>query len=125
MTTDVAPARHATPLAPAEDRGQLTIAPAALRVIVEAASGEVEGVVAEGRGGVMRSSRASHARVLLDGTTASVRLRVTLTYPQSIPDELIRLRSHIINRVHDLAAITVRACDIEVAALEPAKRRVG
>lgn len=125
MTAEVAAPGRAMPLAPAEDRGRLTIAPAALRVIVEAAAREVDGVVAVGRGGVMRSSRASRAHVRLDGETASARLRVTLNYPQSIPEVLTRLRSHVVDRVDELTAITVRACDIEVAALESAKRRVG
>ena len=114
-------------LPPAEERGRLTIAPAALRAIVEAASIEVDGVIADAQPGLIRAGRPSRAAVRLDGDTASVRLRVTLHYPQSIPDVLTRLRTHVVDRVDQLAAITVHACDIEVAALTlaPYEQEIG
>src|SRR5262249_55615388 len=114
-------------LPPAEERGRLTIAPGALRAIVEAASTEVEGVISEAQPGLIPAGRPSRAQVRLDGDTAAVRLRVTLHYPQSIPDVLTRLRTHVVDRVDQLAAITVHACDIEVGALTlaPGEQEIG
>ena len=106
----------ATDLPPAAERGRLTIAPAVVRGIVEAAASEVDGVVAQRRG-LGFTSRAARAIALLDGTSATVRVRLSLRYPQSIPDAVARLRAHIVDRVDSLAGITVDACDIDIIGL--------
>jgi uncharacterized alkaline shock family protein YloU len=113
-----ATAEVARPLAPAEERGRLTIAPAVIRGIVEAAAGEVDGVIAGRRRALGRSGRAARATTRLDGTAASVRVRVAIRYPTPIHDVLDRLRAHIIDRVDQLAGVTVRVCDIDVASLQ-------
>jgi uncharacterized alkaline shock family protein YloU len=108
-------------LVAAENRGRLTIAPAVVRGIIEAASGEVDGVVGGSqRGG--RAGRAARATTQLRGNTASARVRVTLDYPQSIPEALTRLRAHIVDRVAELADVTVQICDIDVTGLVSASR---
>jgi uncharacterized alkaline shock family protein YloU len=104
-------------LAPAEERGRLTIAPAVIRGIAEVAAGEVDGVVAGRRRSLGRSGRAARATTRLDGNAASVRVRVAVRYPTPINDVLDRLRAHIIDRVDQLTGMTVRVCDIDVAAL--------
>ncbi len=107
-----------TELAPAEERGRLTIAPAVIRGIVEAAAGEVDGVVAGRRRSRGRSGRAARATTRLDGSAASVRVRVAVRYPTPIHEVLDRLRAHIVDRVDQLAGMTVRVCDIDVSALQ-------
>jgi len=112
VATDPGPAT----LPPAEERGRLTIAPAVVRGIVEAAAGEVDGVLTQRRG-LGFTSRAARALARLDGNSATVRVRVALRYPQSIPDAVTRLRTHIVDRVDALTGITIGACDIDVTGL--------
>jgi uncharacterized alkaline shock family protein YloU len=114
-------------LAPAEERGRLTIAGAVVAGIVEAAASEVDGVISDPRLGVGRANRAARATVRLDGNVAAVRVRVALHYPQPIAEVVTRLRTHILSRVEELARVTVQTCDIDVTALvaRPHDGKVG
>ncbi|MGI9093702.1 MAG: Asp23/Gls24 family envelope stress response protein [Mycobacteriales bacterium] len=94
-------------LAPPADRGHLTVAPAVVEGIATTAAGEVEGVAAGGR-------RAS-ATVL--GSTAALRIGVGLDYPAPIPARIDAIRGRVIERVGELAGLSVERVDVDVVAL--------
>lgn len=101
-------------LADPELRGSVTVSSTAVRHLVEAAAGEVPGVVDRRSARVRRSEGGVRAHVLVDHDRARVRLAVSLVYPAVVPVMLQEIRTHVAQRVADLAQVRITGFDVVV-----------
>ncbi len=130
MTTTLTAAPSA---APDTDRGSLTISERAVERIAVAALAEVDAVggsvtrmlgVAVGREGADHTAKVT---ATVDGGTASLAVRLSVTYPTPVARTTEAARAHVIQRVEELTGFTVARVDITVTALHgsaPDTRRV-
>lgn len=71
--------------------------------------------------------RSAQVRATVDDTTASLQVRLSIAYPASVARTTQQVRSHLIQRLHELTGLVVTRVDITVTALyltQPAHRRV-
>lgn len=120
----------ATTTAPAHsdagDRGALTIGETAVERIATTAVTEVDGVggsatrvlgVAVGSEDPDRSAKVT---ATVTGDTASLTVRLSISYPRSVLQTTDAVREHLIRRVHELTGLAVERVDITVTALHTA-----
>jgi uncharacterized alkaline shock family protein YloU len=120
ISTDPAPAAVPADLA---ERGALTIADRTVERIAAQAVTEVDGVggstarllgVPVGGQNLDRSAKVS-AKVT--GDTATLSVRLSISYPRSVLRTSDAVRDHLTNRVQELTGLTVERVDITVTAL--------
>ncbi|MET8846035.1 Asp23/Gls24 family envelope stress response protein [Amycolatopsis sp. NPDC004625] len=125
----------ATAPAPSDvgERGALTIGDTAVERIATTAVTEVDGIggtaarvlgVAVGSEDPDRSAKVT---ATVAGDTASLTVRLSISYPQSVLQTTDAVREHLIRRVHELTGLAVERVDITVTALysaHAATRRV-
>ena len=71
--------------------------------------------------------RSAHVSATVDDTTASLHVRLSIAYPASVARTTQQVRSHLIQRLHELTGLVVTRVDITVTALylaRPEQRRV-
>lgn len=71
--------------------------------------------------------RSAQVSATVDDTTASLQVRLSIAYPASVARTTEQVRSHLIQRLHELTGLVVTRVDITVAALyvtQPGHRRV-
>jgi uncharacterized alkaline shock family protein YloU len=71
--------------------------------------------------------RSAQVSATVDDTTASLHVRLSIAYPASVARTTQQVRSHLIQRLHELTGLVVTRVDITVTALyltQPARRRV-
>lgn len=71
--------------------------------------------------------RSAQVSATVDDTTASLRVRLSIAYPASVARTTQRVRSHLVQRLHELTGLTVTRVDITVTELyiaQPGHRRV-
>ncbi|MEA5363002.1 Asp23/Gls24 family envelope stress response protein [Amycolatopsis sp., V23-08] len=107
----------------ADDRGTLTIADSAVERIAAHAVTEVDGVggaatrvlgVAVGGETLDRSAKVT---ATVTGGTATLAVRLSVGYPQSVRKTTETTRDHLTRRVGDLTGLSVERVDITVTAL--------
>ena len=106
-------------------RGRTVILDRVVQKTAAAAAAEVEHVHAAGRGAVgqlLGSRPAIAVQASIDGHLAQLSLEVEIDYPAPLRQVTRRLREHVVDRVHDLCAITVTDLDIHVVALRQQTR---
>jgi uncharacterized alkaline shock family protein YloU len=120
ISTDPAPAAVPADLA---ERGALTIADRTVERIASQAVTEVDGVggstarllgVAVGGQNLDRSAKV-FAKVT--GDTATLSVRLSISYPRSVLRTSDAVRDHLTSRVQELTGLTVERVDITVTAL--------
>lgn len=97
-----------------EARGRTSIAGRVVERIATRAAAELP---RPGTGGVDR------ARATVDGQLATLRLTVSVVYPEPVRQVTRRLRDHVTARVGELTGLEVRQLDIDVARLVPPAHR--
>jgi uncharacterized alkaline shock family protein YloU len=126
MTATLSSATRATAPADAGDRGILTISDSTVQRIAAHAVTEVDGVggaasrvlgVAVGGEDIDNSAKVT-AKVA-DGT-ASLDVRISISYPMSVSRTTENARRHLIRRVEEFTGLTVSQVDITVTALHTA-----
>lgn len=73
------------------------------------------------------AERSAQVSATADDTTASLHVRLSIAYPASVARTTQQVRSHLIQRLHELTGLVVTRVDITVTALyltQPAHRRV-
>jgi uncharacterized alkaline shock family protein YloU len=71
--------------------------------------------------------RSAQVSATVDDTTASLHVRLSIAYPASVARTTQQVRSHLIQRLHELTGLAVTRVDITVTALystQPGRRRV-
>jgi uncharacterized alkaline shock family protein YloU len=71
--------------------------------------------------------RSAQVSATVDDTTASLHVRLSIAYPASVARTTQQVRSHLIQRLHELTGLAVTRVDITVTALyltQPGHRRV-
>lgn len=71
--------------------------------------------------------RSAQVSAVVDGTTASLRVRLSIAYPASVAHTTHQVRAHLIERLRELTGLVVTRVDITVTALyltHPGHRRV-
>jgi uncharacterized alkaline shock family protein YloU len=71
--------------------------------------------------------RSAQVSATVDGTTASLHVRLSVAYPASVARTTQQVRSHLIQRLHELTGLALTRVDITVTALyitQPGHRRV-
>jgi uncharacterized alkaline shock family protein YloU len=71
--------------------------------------------------------RSAQVSATVDDTTASLHVRLSIAYPASVARTTQQVRSHLIQRLHELTSLAVTRVDITVTALyntQPGRRRV-
>lgn len=118
---------------PFHDRGRTTLEEHAVERIAAQAASEVDGIggsahrvlgVAVGAG---EPNRAARVTARLDGGTATLDVRLSVTYPASVAGATERAREHLIRRTRELTGLDVSKVDITVTGLHGAtaeQRRV-
>ncbi|MEV6908715.1 Asp23/Gls24 family envelope stress response protein [Amycolatopsis sp. NPDC051071] len=116
------PAPRTAPAA-SGDRGALTISDSTVERIAAHAVTEVDGVggaasrvlgVAVGREDLDNSAKVT-AKV--DGATATLDVRISISYPMSVSRTTENARRHLTRRVEEFTGLTVSRVDITVTAL--------
>jgi uncharacterized alkaline shock family protein YloU len=119
--------------ASAELRGRTTVGDRAVARITAQAVTEVED--AGGSAGRMLGvalggddlDNSAQVRAQVDGQTASLQVRLSVTYPASVAHTTERVRAHLLRRIRELTGLAVSRVDITVTALRssrPQERRV-
>ncbi|WP_020496512.1 Asp23/Gls24 family envelope stress response protein [Sciscionella marina] len=100
--------------APAADRGKTTIADRVVERIATRALAGMDGI------------GTATATANIEGNTATVRLRVSVRYPEPVSEVTGRARELVRERIGELTGLGVPRVDITVTALETANdtRRV-
>lgn len=113
----------ATPRADPGERGTLTISGSAVERITAHAVTEVDGVggaasrvlgVAVGSENLDRDAKVDAA---ITGDSATLAVRLSIGYPQSVRGTTEAARAHIVGRVEELTGLAVERVDITVTAL--------
>lgn len=107
------------PLAAAEERGQLTIAPRVVEQIVAAVATEVDGVVVRHHRMVNRGAGALRATADLQGSSARIKLSLSVRYPRPVQPTVAAVRQRVIATLAELADISPTQVDISVSELLP------
>jgi uncharacterized alkaline shock family protein YloU len=71
--------------------------------------------------------RSAQVSATVDDMTASLHVRLSIAYPASVARTTQQVRSHLIQRLHELTGLAVTRVDITVTALyntQPGRRRV-
>ncbi len=71
--------------------------------------------------------RSAQVSATVDDTTASLQVRLSVAYPASVARTTQQVRSHLIQRLHELTGLALTRVDITVTALyitQPGHRRV-
>jgi uncharacterized alkaline shock family protein YloU len=122
ISTDPAPAAVPADLA---ERGALTIADRTVERIAAQAVTEVDGVggstarllgVAVAVGG-QNLDRSAKVFAKVTGDTATLSVRLSISYPRSVLRTSDAVRDHLTSRVQELTGLTVERVDITVTAL--------
>lgn len=106
-------------------RGRTVLLDRVVEKTAAAAAAEVEYVHATGRGAVgqLLGTRPTIAvRTSIDGHLAQLSLEVEIDYPAPLRQVTRRLRQHVVDRVHELCAMTVTDLDVRVVALRQRTR---
>lgn len=61
--------------------------------------------------------RSAQVSATVDNTTASLHVRLSIAYPASVARTTEQVRSHLIQRLHELTGLVVTRVDITVTAL--------
>ncbi|ANN17203.1 hypothetical protein SD37_17170 [Amycolatopsis orientalis] len=126
MTATLSSATPETAPADAGDRGILTISDSTVQRIAAHAVTEVDGVggaasrvlgVAVGGEDIDNSAKVT-AKV--SGGTASLDVRISISYPMSVSRTTENARRHLMRRVEEFTGLTVSRVDITVTALHTA-----
>jgi uncharacterized alkaline shock family protein YloU len=108
---------------PAEDRGRTTIDDRVIEAMAARIASEQPGVGGAARRvlGVPMSSedieRAPRVEVTAAGEVVSLRVRLSLTYPEPVRQATDRIRHRLIDKVGELTGKRVAVVDVVVAAL--------
>ena len=124
-TTGIVPVTGTETVTDPAVRGRTVLLDRGVEKTAAAAAAEVEHVHAAGRGAVgqLLGTRPSIAvQASIDGHLAQLSLEVEIDYPAPLRQVTRRLREHVVDRVHDLCAITVTDLDIHVVALRQQTR---
>lgn len=106
-------------------RGRTVLLDRVVEKTAAAAAAEVEQVHPAGRGAVgqLLGTRPTIAvQLTIDGHLAQLSLEVAVDYPAPLRQVTRRLREHVVDRVHELCAITVTDLDVHVVALRQQTR---
>lgn len=98
-------------------RGLLVIVPRVVERIAARAASDVEGVAPRGSAA---ESKGVQADADLDGPTASLALRLGVTYPRPVGRVASEVRGRVAERVQELTGITVAAVRVTVDELPSA-----
>jgi uncharacterized alkaline shock family protein YloU len=115
-----------TRLPVAEDRGGLDIHPTVLRKIVEHAADQVPGTLRHERrlAGIDIGEAGASARVTIgsgEPPVVDIRLELTLQYPASVRTVVAAVRAKVGEELTHIAGHRVRALNVTVAGLRPAR----
>ena len=124
-TTGIIPVTGSETMTDPAVRGRTVLLDRVVEKTAAAAAAEVEHVHAAGRGtvGQLLGTRPAIAvQASIDGHLAQLSLEVEIDYPAPLRQVTRRLREHVVDRVHDLCAITVTDLDIHVVALRQQTR---
>jgi uncharacterized alkaline shock family protein YloU len=114
--------RHHRP-DPVDDRGRTTIDPQVIEAIAALIACEEPGVGGAARrvlGVAVTGEDAAHAprvEATVAGETVSLRIRLSVTYPEPVLDVTDRVRRRLVERVGELTGKRVGVVDVIVAAL--------
>ena len=123
MTTTLSRPRSEVAPADLDGPGTLTVSDTAVERIAARAVTEVDGVggaatrvlgVAVGSEDLDNTAQVS---ATVTGTTATLDVRVSVTYPASVARTTQATREHLTRRVRELTGLTVSRVDITVTAL--------
>ncbi len=126
MTATLPSPAPTTAPAGSEDRGVLTISDSTVERIAAHTVTEVDGVggaasrvlgVAVGSEDLDNSAKVT-AKVT--GDTATLDVRISITYPMSVSRTTENARRHLMRRIEELTGLTVSQVDITVTALHTA-----
>ncbi|MEU8639461.1 Asp23/Gls24 family envelope stress response protein [Amycolatopsis sp. NPDC048633] len=110
MTTATLPSSQSrTAPADEDERGRLKISDRTLERIAARAATEIDGI-----------SDAAKASAKVDGDTAVLDVRVSISYPLSVRRTTENVRRHLMQRVGDLTGLTVSRVNLTVTALHGA-----
>lgn len=113
----------ATDLGPVCERGTTTVADRVVVAVAARAAAEVPGIGRAARrgvrrpGGARRPDRDPQVEATVSGDTVSLRLRLSVIYPQSVRAVTHEVRRHVTDRVGVLTGKTVVAVDVTVVSL--------
>lgn len=114
----------------ADERGDLDIAPAVLRKIVEHATDLVPGTLHRERrvAGVEVGDAGPRARVSASGDAVDVRLELACAYPAPVRDTVAAVRAKVAAELERLSGYRVRSLAVTVSGLReptrPAQPRI-
>lgn len=117
-----APGRHHR-LGPVDERGRTTIDRHVIEAIAARIAGEERGVGGAGRrvlGVAVTGEHAEHAprvEATVAGEVVSLRIRLSVMYPDPVHEVTDRVRRRVVNRVGELTGKRVGMVDVIVAAL--------
>ncbi|WP_020669298.1 Asp23/Gls24 family envelope stress response protein [Amycolatopsis nigrescens] len=116
------------------ERGRTTLEPRVVERIAAHAVTEVAGVGGSARRvlgvavGSEEADRAARVRAEVTAESATLDVRLSVAYPDSVAATTERARAHLIERTGELTGLAVRRVDIVVTALhseETGQRRVS
>ena len=116
-TLEVAPVETSEE-ADAGCRGLLVIAPRVVERIAARVANEVDGIAPPGS-----ASRPVRAEAELQGPTATIALRLGVTYPRPVGRVAAEVRGRVVDRVRELTGVTVDGLRITVDELPAARER--
>ncbi|PRX50036.1 putative alkaline shock family protein YloU [Prauserella shujinwangii] len=105
------------------ERGRTVVAGRAVERLAAYAVTEIESVGGSARRllgvtiGAEDQDRAAGVQARVDGATADLDVRLSIAYPNPVAVTCERVRVHLIQRVAELAGLTVSRVDITVTAL--------
>jgi uncharacterized alkaline shock family protein YloU len=115
VTTATLPSSPSRAAPAAEDeRGRLTISDRTLERTAARAATEIDGI-----------GNAAKASAKVDGDTAVLDVRLSVSYPLSVRRTTENVRRHLMQRVGDLTGLTVSRVNLTVTALHGAATDTG
>jgi uncharacterized alkaline shock family protein YloU len=99
--------------------GRTTLADRAVERAASQAITEIADVGGTARWVLGEPAEERHAQVnaTVDDSTASLHVRLSIAYPASVAQTTQRVRSHLVQRLHELTGLAVTRVDITVTAL--------
>ena len=110
---ELAAGRESDTVADAGRRGLLVIAPRVIERIAARAANDVDGVAPRGS----RSDTGVQAEADLEGTAATLALRLGVAYPRPVGRVASEVRNRVTDRVEELTGVTVTGVRVTVDEL--------
>ncbi len=102
-------------------RGGISISNTAVAHLIEAAAGEIDGVLTKRSRGLGRSEGGVSALVIVDDSRVRLRLSLALHYPSAVPDVIEAVRMRVASRLQSLAGMQIVGFDVGVTQLVGAR----